>query len=265
MEQTDLKDERDNESETLEVLQKTVQQIEHSFSTVYSVGSSHYYLSTTSFIYKPDTQLLDTFKEFPTKFKHGSKVNISKDEDACPTISITVFNASQFPMKSLSADIQFVPVQSDCDGTVTFNSVSSNHQVKNVSTPTKSLFDGDSELLPEERHLEIIAVRPSSLAQYNGLITVSILSPGTGQKLQAHHKFGLYIIDQVKKTIHLPDERTSIDYENAVPNPQHSVEKFYELAFLRRIMGFSPAQGIAPGIKIEFTHGSSNIKASTKL
>ncbi|KAI9282434.1 hypothetical protein BC943DRAFT_112668 [Umbelopsis sp. AD052] len=200
-----------------------------------------------------------------TSIKISSKVNISKDEDACPTISITVFNASQFPMKSLSADIQFIPVQSDCDGTVTFNSVSSNHQVKNVPTPTKSLFDGDSELLPEERHLEIIAVRPSSLAQYNGLITVSILSPGTGQKLQAHHKFGLYIIDQVKKTIHLPDERTSIDYENAVTNPQHSVEKFYELAFLRRIMGFSPAQGIAPGIKIEFTHGSSNIKIECHL
>jgi hypothetical protein len=127
----------------------------------------------------------------------GTKVDMSKDEDAGPTINITVFNASQFPMKSLSADIQFVPVQSGCDGTVTFNSISSNHHVKNVSTPTKSLFDGDLELLPEEKHLEIIAVRSSSLAQYNGQITVSILSPGTGQKLQAYHKFGLYIIDQV--------------------------------------------------------------------
>lgn len=127
----------------------------------------------------------------------GTKVDMSKDEDAGPTISITIYNASQFPMKSLSVDIHFVPVQSDCDGTVSFNSVSSNRQLKNVSSPTKSLFDGDSELLPEEKHLEIIAVRTSCLAQYNGNITVSIVSPGTGQKLQAYHKFGLYIIDQV--------------------------------------------------------------------
>lgn len=130
-------------------------------------------------------------------FLTGTKVDTSKDENEGPTISITIYNASQFPMKSLSVDIHFVPVQRDCDGTVTFNSVSSNSQLKNISSPTKSLFDGDSELLPEEKHLEIIAVRSSCLAQYNGNITVSIVSPGTGQKLQAHHKFGLYIIDQV--------------------------------------------------------------------
>ncbi|KAI8575459.1 hypothetical protein K450DRAFT_261545 [Umbelopsis ramanniana AG] len=256
MEQTDLKDKRDNETETLEVLQKTVQQIEHSFSTVYSTLSRNFQQSL-SMVQGMTSTLEHVLK---TSIKIGTKVDISKDEDACPIISITVFNASQFPMKSLSADIQFVPVQSDSDGTVTFNSVSSNHQSKNVSTSTKSLFDGDSELLPEERLLEIIAVRPSSLAQYNGHITVSILSPGTGQKLQAYHKFGLYIIDQLKKTIHLPDEHKSIPRVNKVINPQHRVEKLYELTFFRRIMGFSPAQGIAPGITIEFAHGSSNIK-----
>ncbi|CAO3670903.1 unnamed protein product [Umbelopsis ramanniana] len=261
MEQTESKDERNNESETLEALQKTVQQIEHSFSTVYSTLSRNFQ-QNLSMIQGMTSTLEHVLK---TSIKIGTKVDMSKDEDAGPTISITIYNASQFPMKSLSVDIHFVPVQSDCDGTVSFNSVSSNRQLKNVSSPTKSLFDGDSELLPEEKHLEIITVRTSCLAQYNGNITVSIVSPGTGQKLQAYHKFGLYIIDQLKKTIHSTGEYPSSRHENTVINPQHSIEKYYELNFFRRIMGFSPAQGIAPGITIEFSHRSSNIKVECHM
>jgi hypothetical protein len=130
-------------------------------------------------------------------FLLGTKIEMSKDGEATPTVTITILNASQFPMKSLLAEIQFVPVQNDCNGKVSFESKSSSRLVKNIPTSTQSLFDGESELLPEEKHLEIITVWSSCLAQYNGNITVSVLSPGTGQKLQAYHKFGLYIIDQV--------------------------------------------------------------------
>lgn len=127
-----------------------------------------------------------------------TKIAISKDEDARTIVNITICNAGQFPMKSVAAEIDFVPVQTDCDGIVHCDSQSSTRLLKNISTPAQSLFQEESELSPGEKHCELIITQPTLLAQYNGTITVSMLSPGTGQKLQVQHKFGLYLVDQVR-------------------------------------------------------------------
>lgn len=135
--------------------------------------------------------------DLPLIFHSGTKIAMSKDEETTPTVNITIFNASQFPMKLLPVEIDFVPVQSDCDSPVHCDSTSSIRIQKNVSTPAPSVFSENSELLPGEKHVELITAKPSCLRQYNGIITASILSPGTGQKLQVQHKFGLYLVDQV--------------------------------------------------------------------
>ncbi|KAH8547670.1 hypothetical protein BGW37DRAFT_509780 [Umbelopsis sp. PMI_123] len=256
MEHSKSNDDGVTESETLEALQKSVKQIEHSFSTVYSTLSRNFQ-QNLSMIQGMTSTLEHVLK---SSIKIGTKIEMSKDGEATPTVTITILNASQFPMKSLLAEIQFVPVQNDCNGTVSFESKSSSRLVKNIPTSTQSLFDGESELLPEEKHLEIITVWSSCLAQYNGNITVSVLSPGTGQKLQAYHKFGLYIIDQLKKSFHLPYDDISSPNADRTINSQHCIDKTYDLTYFRGIMGFRPAQGITPGITIELIYEPSNVR-----
>jgi len=200
-----------------------------------------------------------------SSLKISTKIAMSKDEETTPTVNITIFNASQFPMKLLPVEIDFVPVQSDCDSPVHCDSTSSIRIQKNVSTPAPSVFSENSELLPGEKHVELITAKPSCLRQYNGIITASILSPGTGQKLQVQHKFGLYLVDQLKKTISFPNDIVASSDNEQTPESQTCIQKTFGLSFFRRIMGFSPAQGIVPGVRIEITDRQQLSKFKCRL
>ncbi|KAM3587178.1 hypothetical protein VKS41_002215 [Umbelopsis sp. WA50703] len=239
------------ETQTLEALQQTVQHVENSFSTVFETLSRNFQ-QNLSMIQGMTSTLEHVLK---TGLKVGTKITKSKHpEPDGININLTIRNASQFPMKGLTATIAFAAIDSDCDGQIEYETQSSVRlQKESSSEPASSIFSSESDLSPGQRHIEVLKVQPSTLAQYNGTIALSICSPGTGQRLQVQHKFGVYLIDQLSKSIKFPPE--SLFHANEA----HMIRE-YKLTFFRQIMEFSPAQGIASGVEIQLHASDTKIE-----
>lgn len=156
-------------------------------------------------------------------------------------------------MKGLVATMAFAPIDSDCNGQIEYETQSSVRLLKDASDPVSSIFSSESELSPGQRYVEVLEVRPTMLAQYNGTIVLGIRSPGTGQQLQVQHKFGVYLIDQLSKSIQFPIQSNVNEYGEYIIRE-------YKLSFFRQIMEFSPAQGIASGTEIKLYAGDSTIE-----
>lgn len=149
--------------------------------------------------------------------------------------------------------MSFAPIDSDCNGEIEYETQSSVRLLQDSSDPVSSIFSDESELSPGQRYVEVLEVRPTMLAQYNGTMVLSIRSPGTGQRLQVQHKFGVYLIDQLSKSIQLPSQS---DFNE---NDSYIIRE-YKLSFFRQIMEFSPAQGIANGTEINLHNGDITIE-----
>ncbi|KAG2184443.1 hypothetical protein INT43_000352 [Umbelopsis isabellina] len=237
------------EAQTLEALQQTVQHVENSFSTVFE-SLSRNFQQNLNMIQGMTSTLEHVLK---TGLKVGTKITKSKDPEAAINITLIIRNASQFPMKALAATIAFAPINSHCTGQIEYETQSSVRLLQDSSDPVSSIFSNESELLPGQRYVEVLEVRPTVLAQYNGTIDLGIRSPGTGQRLQVQHKFGVYLIDQLSKSIQLQSQSKFNE------NDAYIIRE-YKLSFFRQIMEFSPAQGIAHGTEIKLHAGDTIIE-----
>ncbi|KAI8089542.1 uncharacterized protein BX664DRAFT_333283 [Halteromyces radiatus] len=278
-EQSKMSLEKDNDSpeqqtvsEPIDLLGSTMQDVQTSFSSVYS---------TLQRTLEQNVQMTQTMNRvihhlFQTNIKIGTRLEY---DQGTTRLTITVHNATAFPVIGLSAKLDFKPIihslhKSDLDRssiipqTPLLKLISSSHHMTTTdghsNQSVSSLFLTSSSstsippLLSNMKHVEIITINTSQPTQYNGIIEIQVPVPGSTESVHLNHSFGLYLVDQLKKIVlpsHLYQQQVDVKGEN----------RTYHGQFLRDTFALDPVLGLEKGMLICLEPSSSASSSDDKI
>ncbi|KAI9010912.1 hypothetical protein CLU79DRAFT_772564 [Phycomyces nitens] len=223
----------------LNILGSSVQGMQSAFTTIASSFTNS--IQTTLAI----NQSMNEFYEqmFAANIKIGSKLEPFEDQNGSGIqLTITITNNNRYPISAL-LELSFEPLDKT-GATVAWTSKSAFKTI--IGSQDKK--DADSMLgskqdlnMPSTTiYVETLQVYPSEICQYNSKLVAMVPSPGTGKLIKLEHKFGLYLIDQMTKTVQ----------ESGSNEDKLGSEKEYRTQFLRQIMGLHPVIGMGLGMEI---------------
>ncbi|OAD75464.1 hypothetical protein PHYBLDRAFT_64378 [Phycomyces blakesleeanus NRRL 1555(-)] len=243
-------------TDVFDTLGSSIQGMQSSFSSITSLFTNS--ISNTLAINQAMNEMYEQM--FMSNIKKGSKLKPFEDKNGSGIqLTITITNYNRYPISGLSAHLTFEPFhKADTAATVAWTSESASETTvgsrnkKDVERILGSNQGQDKDQNQDQNqnqnsipsttiYTEILQIQPSEPCQYNSKLSVSVSSPGTGKPIEKEHKFGLYLIDQLIKTVH---ESGSSSEETK------GSEKEYSTVFFREIMGLRPVVGIRPGMEI---------------
>ncbi|CAO3631437.1 unnamed protein product [Cunninghamella echinulata] len=246
--------------------------IQTSYSSVYS--TLHRTLERSVQMTQTMQQVLTHM--FKTQVKIGTKLEY---HEGVTQLTITINNTTSFPVVGLTCQLLFKPIHKETDlPTIKWisskqikldqsSSPSSQLEVDSFFVPNPTLTPSSptpNVLYPNTKHIEILHLQtPTMPTQYNGTIDIQIPIPCTttndSSSLEISQSFGLYIIDQLKKTV-INDSNESIILHQVKQEEEKKEEYNFPVQFFRDIMMIHPVLGIHKNMHLCLEPTSESLK-----
>ncbi|CAO3632126.1 unnamed protein product [Cunninghamella blakesleeana] len=259
-----------NNDNPYELLGSALTGIQSSYSSVYS---------TLHCTLEQSVQMTQTMQQvlthmFKTQVKIGTRLEY---HEGATQLTITISNTTSFPVVGLTCQLSFKPIHEDTE-LPNVKWVSSKHIKLDQLSPSSSSFsqlsssspslDVESLFLPthssspqiiihpNSKHVEVLHLQtPTMPTQYNGTIQIQIPIPcatNDSSSIQLTQIFGLYIIDQLKKSV--------IDNNDSLLHHHQDEEFIYPIQFFRDIMMVHPVLGIHKNMHLCLEPTSESLK-----
>ncbi|KAI7863819.1 hypothetical protein BDF14DRAFT_1291951 [Spinellus fusiger] len=133
-----------------------------------------------------------------------------------------------------------------------FQSATTTHLEHQTVDTAKSIFTENSTLPVTTSHTELLSLQITTPGQYNGTLLLSFPSPGTHEPITLVHTFGLYLLDQLTKTV-LPQ-----DTPWKRPTPP-LISRDYAVDFLRQMLSIHPRLGMQQGMQVQLASPKARV------
>ncbi|KAI9302482.1 hypothetical protein BJ944DRAFT_269873 [Cunninghamella echinulata] len=261
---------QDQNGNPYELLGSALNGIQSSYSSVYS--TLHRTLERSVQMTQTMQQVLTHM--FKTQVKIGTKLEY---HEGVTQLIITINNTTSFPIVGLTCQLLFKPIHKETD-LPTIKWISSKHiKLDQSSSPSQSEVNSlfvlnpsltssstSNILYPNTKHIEILHLQtPTMPTQYNGTIDIQIPIPcattNDSSSLEISQSFGLYIIDQLKKTV-INDNSESALLHHVKQVEEKKEEYNFPVQFFRDIMKIHPVLGIHKNMHLCLEPTSESLK-----